>query len=47
MHDGAQARSMVDTRPDPSALASWRVFLRAHAEATRRLEAELVEEQDT
>lgn len=46
MHDGAQALSTVDTRPDPSALASWRVFLRAHAVTTRRLEAELVEEQD-
>ena len=46
MHDGAQARSTVVIRPDPSALASWRVFLRAHAVTTRRLEAELVEEQD-
>lgn len=46
MHDGAPARSAVSTRPDPTALASWRVFLRAHAMVTRRLEAELLEEQD-
>ncbi|MEJ7771061.1 MAG: MarR family winged helix-turn-helix transcriptional regulator [Geodermatophilaceae bacterium] len=46
MHDGAELRSAVTTRPDPTALASWRVFLRAHAVVTRRLEAELVEEQD-
>jgi len=46
MHDGAQARSTISTRPDPRALASWRVFLRAHAVITRRLEAELLEEHD-
>lgn len=45
MHDGAQVRSTVSTRLDPTALASWRVFLRAHAVVTRRLEAELLEEQ--
>jgi DNA-binding MarR family transcriptional regulator len=46
MHEGAQSRSVVSTRPGPTALASWRVFLRAHAEITRRLEAELLAEQD-
>lgn len=46
MLDGAQARSAVSTRPDPTALASWRVFLRAHAVITRRLEAELMDEHD-
>ncbi|MBA3294865.1 MAG: winged helix-turn-helix transcriptional regulator [Geodermatophilaceae bacterium] len=46
MHDGVELRSAVPTRPDPTALASWRVFLRAHAVVTRRLEAELLEEQD-
>jgi len=46
MHDGAQARSTTSIRPDPSALASWRVFLRAHAVTTRRLEVELLAEQD-
>lgn len=46
MHDGAGSRSTVSTRPDPSALASWRVFLRAHAVINRRLEAELLQEQD-
>lgn len=46
MHDGAQVRSTVSTRSDPTALASWRVFLRAHAVVTRRLEAELLEEQN-
>lgn len=34
------------TRLDPTALASWRAFLRAHAVVTRRLEVELMEEQD-
>ncbi|MBA3278837.1 MAG: MarR family transcriptional regulator [Geodermatophilaceae bacterium] len=46
MHDGAELRSAVPTRPDPTALASWRVFLRAHAVVTRRLEAELLEDHD-
>lgn len=46
MHDGALLRPAVSTRPDPTALDSWRVFLRAHAVITRRLEAELIEEQD-
>lgn len=46
MHDGAQPRTVVSTRPNPTALASWRVFLRAHAVITRRLEAELLEEHD-
>ncbi len=46
MHDGAQARSTISIRPDPRALASWRVFLRAHAVITRKLEAELLGEQD-
>jgi len=46
MHDGVELRSAVPTRPDPTALASWRVFLRAHAVVTRRLEAELLEERD-
>jgi len=46
MHDSVELRSAVPTRPDPTALASWRVFLRAHAVVTRRLEAELLEEQD-
>lgn len=45
MHDGTRTRSTVSTRLDPRALASWRVFLRAHAVITRRLEAELLEEQ--
>ncbi len=46
MHDGAELRSVTSTRLDPTALASWRVFLRAHAVVTRRLEAELLEEHD-
>jgi len=46
MHDGVTARTAVSTRLDPTALASWRVFLRAHAVITRRLEAELLEERD-
>jgi len=46
MHEGAQSRSVVSTRPGPTALASWRVFLRAHAVITRRLESELLAEQD-
>jgi len=46
MHDGAEPRTAVSTRPNPTALASWRVFLRAHAVITRRLEAELIAEQD-
>ncbi len=45
MHDGAPTRSRVSTRLHPTAMASWRVFLRAHAVVTRRLEAELLEEQ--
>ncbi len=47
MTDGVESRSAaVATRPDPAAIASWRVFLRAHAVVTRRLEAELLEEHD-
>ncbi len=46
MHDGAQPRAAASTRLDPTALASWRVFLRAHSVVIRRLEAELLEEQD-
>lgn len=34
------------TRIDPDRLAAWRLFLRAHSQVTRRLEAELVAEQD-
>jgi len=45
MNDGVESRStVVATRPDPTALVSWRVFLHAHAVVTRRLEAELMEE---
>ncbi|MBA3367904.1 MAG: MarR family transcriptional regulator [Geodermatophilaceae bacterium] len=46
MHDGAELHSAVSTRLDPTALASWRVFLRAHAVVTRHLEAELLEDHD-
>lgn len=46
MHDGVEPRTAVSTRPNPTALDSWRVFLRAHAVITRRLEAELMAEQD-
>jgi len=35
-----------DLRQIEAALASWRVFLRAHAVVTRRLEAELLEERE-
>lgn len=45
MHDATKTRPTGSTRLDPRALASWRVFLRAHAVITRRLEAELLEEQ--
>lgn len=46
MPEAAGLSSAVSTRLDPTALASWRAFLRAHAVITRRLEAELMEEQD-
>ncbi len=46
MLDGAQARSAGSPRLDPTALASWWAFLRAHSVITRRLEAELLAEHD-
>lgn len=45
MSDAARPPTAA-TRLDPATLASWRTFLRAHAVVTRRLEAELIEEQN-
>ncbi len=39
-------RELAAAGPSASELAVWRTFLRAHAEVTRRLEAELVAEHE-
>lgn len=38
--------SMADRYPGTAELAAWREFLRAHARLTRRMEADLVREQN-
>lgn len=41
-YDCAVTRSSPRGRPEPAELAAWRSFLRAHAQLTRALEAELL-----
>ena len=41
-----EERRDMTTRPDPERMTAWRSFLRAHAFLTRRLEGELLAEQD-